>query len=396
MNPAQRLIGLQESVIREMTRLAYQHDAINLSQGYPDFPAPEAVKQAAVYAIRSDHNQYTITWGMPATRQAIADKLRRQYGMGWIDPDQHVTVTCGVTEAIAVSIMALVNPGDEVVIIEPFHENFLPAVAFAGARPVFVPLEPPDFRPDPDRLRQAFGPRTRAILVNTPHNPTGRVFTREELASIADLCQEFDAVAVTDEIYEHIIYDGRTHIPMATLPGMAERTITTGGFSKTYAVTGWRLGYAVAQEPWSTALRTVHDYTTICAPTPFQEAVVVALSLPDSYYAGLQAGYTERRDRMITVLGDVGFKATPPEGAYYVMADFSDLGFDGDDTEFARWLTRQARVAVVPGSSFYHIPEHGRTAVRFAFPKRLETLAEAGERMRAALRSPLERPISSR
>ena len=385
MQPAQRLAGLQESVIREMTRLAYQHDAINLSQGYPDFPAPEVVKQAAIDAIRSDHNQYSITWGRPATRHAIADRLRRRYGMDWIDPDQHVTVTCGVTEAIVVSLMGIVNPGDEVVVIEPFHENFVPAVAFAGARPVFVPLEPPDYRLDPDRLREAFGPRTRAILVNTPHNPTGRVFTREELTVVADLCQEFDAVAVTDEIYEHIIYDGHTHLPMATLPGMAERTITTGGFSKTYAVTGWRLGYAVAHEPWSTALRTVHDYTTICAPTPFQEAAVAALSLPDSYYAALQAGYTERRDRMIAILNDVGFKATPPEGAYYVMADFSSFGFEGDDTAFARWLTKQARVAVVPGSSFYHKPELGRTTVRFAFPKRLETLEEAGERMRAAL-----------
>ncbi|MFQ5343178.1 MAG: pyridoxal phosphate-dependent aminotransferase [Anaerolineae bacterium] len=385
MNPAQRLAGLQESVIREMTRLAYQHDAINLSQGYPDFPAPEAVKQAAIDAIRSDYNQYSITWGRPATRQAIADRLRRQYGMDWIDPDQHVTVTCGVTEAIVVSLMGIVNPGDEVVVIEPFHENFVPAVAFAGARPVFVPLEPPDYRLDPDRLRQSFGPRTRAILVNTPHNPTGRVFTREELTAVADLCQEFDAIAVTDEIYEYIIYDGLTHLPMATLPGMAERTITTGGFSKTYAVTGWRLGYAVAQEPWSTALRTVHDYTTICAPTPFQEAAVAALALPDSYYAALQAGYTDRRDQMIAILNDVGFKATPPEGAYYVMADFSDFDFDGDDTAFARWMATQARVAVVPGSSFYHIPELGKSSVRFAFPKRLETLELAGERLRAAL-----------
>jgi aminotransferase len=385
MKPAQRLAGLQESVIREMTRLAYQHDAINLSQGYPDFPAPEAVKQAAIDAIRSDYNQYSITWGRPATRQAIADRLRRRYGMDWIDPDRHVTVTCGVTEAIVVSLMGIANPGDEVVVIEPFHENFVPAVAFAGARPVFVPLDPPDYRLDPDRLRQSFGPRTRAILVNTPHNPTGRVFATEELTAIADLCQEFDAIAVTDEIYEHIIYDDRPHIPLATLPGMAERTITTGGLSKTYAVTGWRLAYVVAQEPWSTALRTVHDYTTICAPTPFQEAAVVALSLPDSYYAELQASYTERRDRMIAILNDVGFKATPPEGAYYVMADFSDFGFDGDDTEFARWLTKQARVAVVPGSSFYHTPEPGRTTVRFAFPKRVETLEEAGERMRAAL-----------
>lgn len=385
MQPAQRLAGLQESVIREMTRLAYKHDAINLSQGYPDFPAPESVKQAAIDAIRSDHNQYSITWGRPATRQAIADKLRRQYGMDWVDPDQHVTVTCGVTEAIVVSLMGIANPGDEVVVIEPFHENFLPAVVFAGARPVFVRLEPPDFRLDPDRLRRAFGPRTRAILVNTPHNPSGRVFTREELAAIAELCQAFDAIAITDEIYEHIIYDDHEHIPLATLPGMAERTITTGGLSKTYAVTGWRLAYAVAREPWSTALRTVHDYTTICAPAPFQEAAVAALSLPDSYYDELRAGYARRRDHMLEILTDVGFKATPPQGAYYVMADFSSFDFDGDDTAFARWMATQARVAVVPGSSFYHIPELGQSTVRFAFPKRVETLELAGQRMRAAL-----------
>lgn len=385
MKPADRLTGLQESVIREMTRLAHQHDAINLSQGFPDFPAPKAVKQAATDAIRADYNQYSITWGRPPTRQAVADKLRCRYGMDWVDPDAHVTMTCGVSEAIVASLMAVANPGDEVVIIEPFHENFVPAVRFAGARPVFVALEPPGFWLEPDRLRQAFSSRTRAILLNTPHNPSGRVFTREELTTVAELCQEFDAVAVTDEIYEHIIYDGRVHIPLATLPGMAERTITTGGLSKTYAITGWRLAYAVAQEPWSTALRTVHDYTTICAPTPFQEAAVTALALPDAYYAELQAGYAERRDLILGILSDVGFKATPPEGAYYVMADFSGFDFEGGDVTFARWLVSQARVAVVPGSSFYHKPELGRSVVRFAFPKRLETLEEAGERLRSAL-----------
>lgn len=385
MKPAKRLAGLQESVIREMTRLAHEHDAINLSQGFPDFPAPEAVKQAAIEAIRADHNQYSITWGRLPLRQAVGDKLRRWYGVGWIDPDQHVTITCGVTEAIVVSIMALANPGDEVVIIEPFHENFLPAARFAGAHPVFVPLEPPDFRLDPARLRSAFGPKTRAIVINTPHNPTGRVFTREELTAIAELCQEFDAVAITDEIYEHIVYDDHTHVPPATLPGMAERTITIGGLSKTYAITGWRLAYAVAQEPWSTALRTVHDFTTICAPTPLQEAAVTALSLPDSYYAELQADYAARRDRMLNILDDAGFKATPPEGSYYVMANFSDFRFDGDDVAFAEWMTSQARVAVVPGSSFYHTEGLGKSVVRFAFPKRLDTLEEAGARMRQAL-----------
>jgi aspartate/methionine/tyrosine aminotransferase len=388
MQPAQRLTGLQESVIREMTRLAYEHDAINLSQGYPDFPAPATVKQAAMAAIEADANQYSITWGRPALRQAIAAKLSRQYDMDWVDPDVHVTVTCGVTEAIVVALLAVANPGDEVVIIEPFHENFLPATIFSSARPVFVPLEPPDFQLDPDRLRAAFSPRTRAIIINTPHNPTGRVFTLTELTAIAELCQEFDAVAITDEIYEHIVYESHTHIPLATLPGMAERTVTIGGLSKTFAITGWRLAYAVAAEPWSTALRTVHDFTTICAPTPLQDAGAVALTLPDSYYDSLRAAYTERRDCMLSQLVQVGFAVRPPEGAYYVMADFSAItsdGAQGDDVAFARWMTTRARVAVVPGSSFYRTPGLGTSAVRFAFPKRLETLEIAGERMRAAL-----------
>lgn len=384
MKPATRLIGLQESVIREMTRLAYAHDALNLSQGYPDFPAPEAVKEAAIRAIQTDRNQYTITWGLPELRQAVARYLAQRYGMDWVDPDRHVTITCGVTEAIVAALMGIVNPGDEVVIIEPFHENYPPAVAFAGGTPVFVPLEPPDFRLDAERLREAFTPRTRAIILNTPHNPTGRVFTREELRAVAELCREFDVIAVTDEIYEHILYDGCKHIPLATLPGMTERTVTTGGWSKTFAVTGWRLGYAVAPEPWSTALRTVHDYTTICAPTPLQAAAVVALGLPESYYAELREGYAVRRERMLTLLRELGFQVTPPEGAYYVMADFRALGFTGDDVAFARWLVREARVAVVPGSSFYHTPGLGRQAVRFAFPKQLETLEEAYRRMREA------------
>jgi aspartate/methionine/tyrosine aminotransferase len=410
MQPAQRLTGLQESVIREMTRLAYEHDAINLSQGYPDFPAPTIIKQAAVDAIEADVNQYSITWGRPALREAVAAKLARQYGMDWVDPDRHVTITCGVTEAIVDSLLAVANPGDEVVIIEPFHENFLPATVFSGARPVYVPLEPPDFQLDTDRLRAAFSPRTRAIIVNTPHNPTGRVFTHAELTAIAGLCHEFDAIAITDEIYEHIVYDDHTHIPLATLPDMAGRTITVAGLSKTFAVTGWRLAYVVAQDPWSTALRTVHDFTTICAPTPLQEAGAVALSQAESYYDALRADYTERRDLMLALLADVGFAARPPEGAYYVMADFSSIvagvahglaSVEGSlaptlaalsdpqgraqDAAFARWMTTQARVAVVPGSSFYATPGLGTSSVRFAFPKRLETLETAGDRMRAAL-----------
>lgn len=368
-----------------MTRLAHKHDAINLSQGFPDFPAPAAVKQAAVDAIQADANQYSITWGRPSIRQAIADKVQRRYGMRWVDPDAHVTVTNGVTEGIVVSIMAVANPGDEVIIIEPFHENFIAAVLFAGAHPVFVSLDPPDYRLDAGELRAAFSPQTKAIIVNTPHNPTGRVFTHDELTTIAELCQAHNALAITDEIYEDILYDSHVHIPLATLPDMAERTITIGGLSKSYAITGWRLAYAIAREPWSTALRTLHDFTTICAATPLQEAGATALSLPDTYYEQLRADYTERRDTMLGILTGVGFKAELPEGSYYVMADFGGFNFDGDDVAFAEWMTTQARVAVVPGSSFYRTPGLGTSAVRFAFPKRIATLEAAGDRMREAL-----------
>lgn len=393
MPPAQRLSGLRESVIREMTRLAYRYDAINMSQGYPDFPAPKEVKQAAAQAVMADHNQYSITWGLPALRQAIARTMANLYGLA-ADPDRHICVTCGVTEAIIASLLAVVNPGDEVVILEPFHENFVAAVAFAGGRPVTVPLEPPGYGLDPERLRAACSPRTAAILVNSPHNPSGRVLTRAELEAIAGLCLEFDAVAVTDEIYERILYDGRRHVPMASLPGMAQRTIACGGLSKTFAVTGWRLGHAVAlDDQLSRAVRTVHDFTTICAPTPLQHAAVAALALPDAYYAELAAGYQERRDLWLAALAETGLRAVAPEGSYYVMADFSPLGFRGDpqaefsaglgmDYQFAEWLTREAGVAVVPGSSFYLSPGLGQTSVRFAFPKRLETLREASARLK--------------
>ena len=356
MMPAQRLQGIQESSIREMTRLALKYGAINLSQGFPDFPAPEVVKQAAAEAILRDENQYSITWGLPETRAAVADKLARFYGVQ-ADPERHVTITCGVSEAIVAAVMAVVNPGDEVILIEPFHENFLPAVRFAGGIPVFVSLHPPDFALDPDRLRAAFGPRTQAIIVNTPHNPTGRVFTREELTLIGDLAEQWDVTIITDEIYEHIVYDGRQHIPPVTLPGLEQRVITIGGLSKTYAITGWRLGYAVTlNDQLSRALRTVHDYMTICAPTPLQRAAVVALNLPESYYAQMARDYSQRRDVMMNALRAAGFHALPPEGSYYVLADFTDLGWTGDDVSFARWLTETVGVAVVPGSTFYYTP----------------------------------------
>jgi aspartate/methionine/tyrosine aminotransferase len=377
---AQRLNGLRESFIRQMTRHALKYQAINLSQGFPDFDAPREVIEAAHRALDSGMNQYSITWGVPALRQAIAAKMKRWYDLEF-DPDQHITVTCGVTEAIAAALMSLVSPGDEVIILEPFHEAYQPAAIFAGAKPRFVALEPPEYRIDPDRLRAAFNANTRAIIINTPHNPTGRVFTRSELENVAELCREFDVAAITDEIYEHIIYNGHPHIPLATLPGMRERTITVSGFGKTFAVTGWRLGYACALDPLSTALRTIHDFGTICAAAPLQAACVAALGMGDAYYARLKQDYLERRGKMMSILERARFKAQIPEGAYYVMADFSAWKFDGDDVAFALHLPSAYGVAVVPGSSFYGTPGLGKNCVRFAFAKKMETLEAAGERL---------------
>lgn len=378
---AQRLSGIRESFIREMTRLAISHNAINLSQGFPDFGPPPELIDAAHKALDAGQNQYTITWGIPALRQAIASKLERLYGLDYA-PDQHITVTCGVTEAIHATIMSLADPGDEIIILEPYHEGYVPAISFASARPVFVSLDPPDYKVDLEKLRLAISPRARAIIVNSPHNPTGRVFTLEELTGIAELCQEFDLVAITDEIYEHIIYDNHPHHPLATLPGMWDRTVTLGGFGKTYAVTGWRLGYACAPDRLSNGLRTVHDFSTLCAPAPLQAACVAALHLPDAYYQQLREDYTARRAKMMAILSEANLVANPPEGAYYVMADFSAWDFAGDDFAFARWLPEHLGVAVVPGSCFYGTGGLGTNTIRFAFAKKLETLEAAGERLR--------------
>lgn len=377
---ARRLTMIRESFIREMTRLAITHNAINLSQGFPDFDPPREAIEAAHRALESGGNQYTITWGTPALRQAIAAKMQRWYGLSF-DPDQHVTVTCGVTEAILATLMGIINTGDEVIVIEPYHEGYLPAIVFAGGVPRFVPLEAPAYTLDLDLLRDAFNDRTRAILINTPHNPTGHIFTREELEGIAELCREFNVVAVTDEIYEHIIYDGQPHIPIATIPGMEERTVTISGLGKTFAMTGWRLGYACALNPLSTILRTVHDFMTICAPAPLQAACAAVLGLPDEYYAGLRRDYTLRRDKMISILQKAGFSARSPEGAFYAMADFSAWDFDGDDYSFARWLPANLGVAVVPGSCFYGTKGMGKKTVRFAFAKKMETLEAAEARL---------------
>jgi len=368
-----------ESVIREMTRLANQHGAVNLSQGFPDFPAPQELKDAAARAIAADLNQYAVTWGAPNLRQAIAAKFERSYGVK-VDPDKEVTVCCGGTEAMVASLMALLNPGDEVVTFEPFYENYGPDAILAGAIPKFVTLRTPDWSFDPAELRAAFSNKTRAIIMNSPHNPTGKVFSREELEQIAALCQEFDVVAVTDEIYEHILYDGHVHIPMATLPGMKDRTITINSMSKTYSVTGWRVGWTIAPEWITGAIRKVHDFLTVGAAAPLQDAGALALALPASYYADLAAKYAERRTRMLGILDACGFTVYKPGGAYYTIVDTRPLGRT-HDVEFARYLVTEIGVAVVPGSSFYQDPEKGRTQIRFAFSKKKETFDEAERRL---------------
>ncbi|MGZ8601383.1 MAG: aminotransferase class I/II-fold pyridoxal phosphate-dependent enzyme [Actinomycetota bacterium] len=371
-----------ESVIRSMTRLANQHGAINLGQGFPDFPAPDELKHAAARAIAEDHNQYPITWGVPAFRQAIATAYARDYGFA-VDPETDVCVTCGSTEAMIASMLGVLDPGDEVVVFEPFYENYSPDSILTGAVPRLVSLRPPEWTFDEAELRAAFGPQTRAIVINTPNNPTGKVFTREELSLIAELCVDRDAIAITDEIYEHITYDGAAHVPIATLPGMAERTITISALSKTYSVTGWRVGWAIAAPPLMAGIRPVHDFLTVAAAAPLQVAGITALQLPPSYFERMRADYAERRDVMLRVLAGSGFEvASPPAGAYYVMADCSHLGL-GDDVATARHLVEHVGVATVPGSSFVSDPADGTHLLRFAFCKRVETLEVAGERFKA-------------
>lgn len=379
MHTAKRTHGFTESVIRMMTRLANEHDAINLSQGFPNFEAPDTLKIGAGRAIYDDINQYAITWGTKRYREALAEKYADWYGMD-VDPEQHLTVTCGATEAMMSVLLAIVDPKEEVIVFEPFYENYGPDTLLCEATPVFVPLTN-DWSIDFDRLRAAFSNRTRAIIVNTPNNPTGRVFTREELEQIAALCQEFDAYAITDEVYEHIIYDDVEHIPMATLDGMSDRTITISGASKTFAVTGWRIGTTVAHPVLSDAIRKVHDFLTVGAAAPLQEGVADGLEmLPDSYYAELGDLYGRKRDLFYPALIEAGFKCYKPEGAYYVLADFSDLS-DLPDDEFSFWLTSEIGVAPVPGSSFYSDPQDGRHLARFAFCKTEDLLEEAAERL---------------
>ena len=376
---ARRTHSFTESVIRGMTRLAMQHDAINLAQGFPNFAAPEVLKEAAVQAIRDDINQYSVTWGALRLRRALVRKYAEWYDLD-VNPETEITVCCGATEAMASTLMAIVDPGEEVIVLEPFYENYGPDAVLCGAKPVFLPM--PLGQPlDMDRVAAAFSRRTRAIIINTPNNPTGHVFSREELEGISELCHEHDAYAVTDEIYEHILYDGE-HIPIATLPDMHDRAITISGASKTFSVTGWRIGTIVAPPDVTDAIRKVHDFLTVGAPAPLQEGVAAALeSLGAEYYSELATSYRARRDLMHTGLVEAGFRCAPPAGAYYILADFSDISSQRDD-EFAERLVREVGVASVPGSSFYSRPQDGRTMVRFAFCKTEELLAEAAGRLR--------------
>jgi aspartate/methionine/tyrosine aminotransferase len=368
-----------ESVIREMTRVALECNAVNLAQGYPDFPAPEILKNAACEAIAADFNQYPITWGTKPFRDAITAKYLRSYGME-IDPQREVTVCCGSTEGMIASLLAVTNPGDEVIVFEPYYENYGPDTLLCGAERKFVQLRAPEWTFDPDELRQAFSPRTKAIIVNSPNNPSGHVFTRQELETIAALCQEFDALAITDEIYEHILYDGARHIPMMQIAGMRDRTILVSSLSKTYSVTGWRVGWVLASPDLTESIRKVHDFLTVGAATPLQQAGVVALSLPGEYYLELARAYQARRDMMLGVLEDAGFRCFRPQGAYYIMTDIAGFGY-ADDTQFVRHLVENAGVAGVPGSSFFEDPRHGAQMVRFCFCKKYETLKEAKARL---------------
>jgi aminotransferase len=372
-----------ESVIREMTREALKHGAVNLSQGFPDFPAPEEIKRAAADAIADDVNQYAITWGAKDFREAIAEKTKWYLGLD-VDPEAEITVTCGSTEGMIAAMMACVDPGEEVVLFDPYYENYAPDAILSDAKPRFVPLRAPEWTFDRDELRAAFNPRTKAVILCNPNNPTGKVFTREEMEFIAGLCREFDALCFTDEIYEHIIYPRAdrevSHISMAQLPGMRERTVVVNSMSKTYSVTGWRVGYCIAPPDITSGIRKVHDFLTVGAAAPLQRAGAYALRLPHSYYDELQRDYERRRDLLVPVLEDAGFKVFRPDGAYYIMADISAFGFR-DDVEFTRFLVREIGVAVVPGSSFYSRPELGSQQVRFCFCKKDETLNAAAERL---------------
>ncbi len=377
--PSRRAAAFTESVIREMTRLCQSYGAINLAQGFPDFDPPVVMRQAAAKAISSSFNQYSMTHGSLNLRKAIAHKMK-SYNHVPCSPEENVTVTCGTTEGMIGSLLALLNPGDEVVILEPFYENYGPDSILSGAKRRYVELEEPSFKINEENLKQAFSKKTKAIIINTPHNPTGRVFTRDELKIVRDLCVENDAFAITDEIYEHITYDGRKHVSIASLDGMADRTVTISGFSKTYSVTGWRVGYIIAPKKLTAEIRKVHDFLTVCAPTPLQEACVTALKMPTEYYENLRKLYDKSRKILLKALETASFECTVPEGAYYVWTDIKGTGFR-DDRKLAMHMISGVGVGGVPGSSFYHKPSRGRMKLRFSFSKKPETIRKAAGRL---------------
>ncbi|NWG02590.1 MAG: aminotransferase class I/II-fold pyridoxal phosphate-dependent enzyme [Syntrophaceae bacterium] len=375
-----RALKFTESVIREMTRICLKHQGVNLAQGFPDFPAPAEIKKAALKAIQADFNQYAITWGTPNLRQAIAEKFAWYNGVT-VDPEREITVCCGSTEAMISSLMAIVNSGEEVIVFEPFYENYGPDTILCDAKPRFITLHEPDWHFDEKELSQTFNNKTKAIIINTPNNPTGKVFSREELKFIADLCLKWGAVAVTDEIYEHILYDGAKHISIASLPGMKDQTITINSISKTYSLTGWRVGWAIAPASLTSSIRKVHDFLTVGAPHPLQEAAATALRIDRSYYETLAKEYQERRDFLTQALDEAGFRIYRPHGAYYIMTDVKHFGVS-DDVAFAIHLVEKFGIATVPGSSFYSRSSLGATKVRFCFPKKRKTLELAAEKLR--------------
>jgi aminotransferase len=374
---SQRTSLFTESVIRHMTRVANKHGAINLSQGFPDFDPPEALLQAAERAGRHGPHQYAVTWGAPNFRAALARKQARFMGLT-LDPDKHIVVTCGSTEAMMAAMMTACNPGDKVIVFTPFYENYVADTILSGAQPIYVSLRPPEFGFDQDELRRAFAQNPKALILCNPANPSGKVFTREELLFIAELAEKHDVFVITDEVYEHIIYEPHRHVYFAALPGMFERTICCSSLSKTYSITGWRLGYVIASQQVIEAARKVHDFLTVGAAAPLQDAAVAGLELPDSYYRELQLGYTEKRDVFLKYLDEARLKYSRPAGAYYVMVDIAEFGA-ADDVEFCNWLAREIGVAAVPGSSFFREPV--RHLIRFHFAKRTETLKTAGERL---------------
>jgi len=380
---AGRLASFGETIFAEITRLAIAHEAVNLGQGFPNFDGPDFVKDAAKAAIDAGDNQYARSIGVPALSRAIAD-WHEAGGGPPVDPDAEITVTSGCTEAIPATILGLIDPGDEVIVFEPFYDSYRPCLSMAGAVPRYVTLRPPDFAFDPDALRAAFSDRTRAVIVNTPHNPTGKVFTRAELELIADLCRRHDAIAITDEVYERLVFDVE-HVRMASLDGMRERTVTLSSLGKTFSLTGWKIGWAVAPPPLSAGVRAAHQFLTYATATPFQHGAAAALNAPQSYFDGFVAAYRERRDHLLQGLADVGFNVQPPDGTYFVLADHTPFGFP-DDVAFCRHLIEHVGVAAIPPSAFYHDPADGASLVRFAFCKDLDTLDEAVRRMRAKLR----------